>query len=261
MTSEPPPLYTDRTTLRTAMYADPTKLKTRIAVYDYQEPRHDLRVHVRAFLDGIAGPFLDVGCGAGAYARMLRAEHPDDLVVAADLSAGMAAAGGAPNTVADATALPFPDGTFGAAIALHMLYHVPNPVAAITEIRRVLRPGGTVVISTNSADDKSALRAVHAQAAAEVGATIPGIGPSNAFNLDLAESLVREQFATVQRLDLESVVTVPIPEPVVAFIDSTRSFYNSPESVLPPVRRIVEEVIARDGAFTFRTHSGFLVCR
>ncbi len=144
MTASDPGLYVDRANLRTSAYADTSKLASRMAVYQYQTPRHDLRVHVRRFLSDLDGPFLDVGCGAGSYTRMLREAHPGATVVASDLSAGMAAAGGSPATVADATALPFPDRTFGAAIALHMLYHVPEPADAIADIRRVLRPGGTL---------------------------------------------------------------------------------------------------------------------
>jgi ubiquinone/menaquinone biosynthesis C-methylase UbiE len=256
-----PDLFIDRESLRTNAYADPTQLKRRIAVYEYQQPRNDLRTHVREFLAGIDGPILDVGCGSGAYSRSLRAAHPGRLIVAADLSEGMAAAGGAPNAVADATALPFADRSFDAAVALHMLYHVPSPAAAIAEIRRVLRPGGTLVISTNAAGDKAELRRVHADAAAEVGFTLPSEGPAMRFNLDEAETIAGQYFTTVQRRDLESLVTVPIAEPVVAFIDSTRSWYGDSDHVIDHVRRMVEETIAREGAFRFRTHSGFLVCR
>jgi ubiquinone/menaquinone biosynthesis C-methylase UbiE len=261
MTVSDPGLYLDRDNLRTNAYADPGKLSRRMAIYEFQNPRHDLRVHVREFLRDAGGPLLDVGCGAGAYTRMLRDAHPGTTVVAADLSAGMATAAGSPAVVSDATALPFRDAAFGGVIALHMLYHVPEPPAAIEEMRRVLRPGGTLVISTNAYGDKAALREVHSRAAAEVGVAIPSIGPSMRFHLDGAETLLRRYFDTVERVDLESVVTVPYADPVVSFIDSTRSFYGSGPEVMPPVRRIVEEIIEHEGAVTFRTHSGFLVCR
>jgi ubiquinone/menaquinone biosynthesis C-methylase UbiE len=261
MTVSEQPLYVDRDNLRTAAYADPAKLLTRISIYEHQTPRHDLRVHVREFLSGVDGPLLDAGCGGGAFTRMLRQAHPDATVVAADLSAGMAAAAGTPAVVSDVTELPFPDRTFGGAIALHMLYHVAEPARAIQELRRVLRPGGTLVISTIAQNDKHALRDVHRRAAAEFGVPLPDIGPTMRFKLEDAEALVRPFFTHVERRDLESVVTVPTPDPVVAFIDSTRSFYGSSEEIMPLVRRMVEEIIEREGAFTFRTHSGFLVCR
>ena len=44
------------------------------------------------------------------------------------------------------TALPMPDGSVDAALCLFVLHHVPNPAAALAEARRVLRPGGAVVV-------------------------------------------------------------------------------------------------------------------
>ena len=43
-------------------------------------------------------------------------------------------------------ALPFADASFDLVIAAHVLEHLPEPVAALAEMRRVLRPGGWVVI-------------------------------------------------------------------------------------------------------------------
>ena len=148
----------------------------------------------------------------------------------------MAAAGGHPATVSDVTSLPFPDRTFGGVIALHMLYHVPEPARAIREIRRVLRPGGTFVMSTNAYGDKVALRDAHVAAAAEMGVTLPALGPSMRFNLDEAETVARQYFGRVERRDLESTVTVPVAEPVITFIDSTRSLYGTGEEIIPPLR-------------------------
>ncbi len=48
---------------------------------------------------------------------------------------------------ADATMLPFEDGTFDAAISFHSLHHINDPVAALREMFRVCRPGGMVLIS------------------------------------------------------------------------------------------------------------------
>jgi SAM-dependent methyltransferase len=48
---------------------------------------------------------------------------------------------------ADATSLPFPDGAFDAIIAAEILEHIPDDTAALAEISRVLRPGGTVAIT------------------------------------------------------------------------------------------------------------------
>ena len=46
---------------------------------------------------------------------------------------------------ADATALPFPDASFDAVVSCLMLHHIIDWEAAVTEVARVLRPGGTFV--------------------------------------------------------------------------------------------------------------------
>lgn len=47
----------------------------------------------------------------------------------------------------DAQALPFEDDSFDAAVCGYGVIHVPNPVVAMSEMRRVVRPGGRIAIS------------------------------------------------------------------------------------------------------------------
>ena len=53
--------------------------------------------------------------------------------------------------VGDVQALPFDDGSFDAAVAAWMLYHVPDVDRPIAELAPVSRPGGRLVAVTNSA--------------------------------------------------------------------------------------------------------------
>jgi SAM-dependent methyltransferase len=105
---------------------------------------------------------LDLGCGAGRHA--FEAYRRGARVVAADLDlkelppvSGMLAAmraegeaappAAATALSADATRLPFGTESFDAIIASEILEHIPDDVAAMAEIARVLRPGGTVAVT------------------------------------------------------------------------------------------------------------------
>lgn len=103
------------------------------------------------WLDAPTGwSWLDVGCGTGALAEHIAALRPR-TVTGLDASPGFvsaAAAGVAGGTflVGDAMALPFADHTFDAVVSGLALNFVPDPAAALAEMRRVTRAGGTVAI-------------------------------------------------------------------------------------------------------------------
>jgi ubiquinone/menaquinone biosynthesis C-methylase UbiE len=100
---------------------------------------------------------LEVGPGPGATTDVLRAMVPS--LTAVEIDPGLAAALGARTAgsnvtvqVADATAMPFPAGSFSAAICLTMLHHVESTAQQdrlLAEMARVVRPGGLVIGSDN----------------------------------------------------------------------------------------------------------------
>lgn len=95
---------------------------------------------------------LDVGCGTGWFAAGLQRARPDVTVLGLDLSAGMlgkAQEAGARDLVqGDATCLPFLDNTVDVIVGRGVLHHLPDPVAALTEWRRVITGSGAVVLSS-----------------------------------------------------------------------------------------------------------------
>ncbi|MFE6893521.1 class I SAM-dependent methyltransferase [Streptomyces sp. NPDC057694] len=93
---------------------------------------------------------LDVGCGTGTVVAAARARGAHTTAV--DAEPDMAAATGARvpearTACAALPELPFADGAFDAVTANFVLNHVGDPIAALTELRRVLRPGGRVAVT------------------------------------------------------------------------------------------------------------------
>lgn len=99
---------------------------------------------------------LDAGTGNGRYLRILaQRADTDAVVVGCDLSLGMLRRAGkrlkghCPFLVqADVTRLPFPDEYFDAIIFGWVLEHLPDPLAGLRELARVLRPGGKMLLMT-----------------------------------------------------------------------------------------------------------------
>ena len=93
---------------------------------------------------------LDIGCGFGRLAQSL----PSGLAwTGIDSSPTMLAEAPRPVVRADAVRLPFASGAFDAAAAMYMLYHLEEPLGAIREAYRVLRPGGVFAASAPSRRD------------------------------------------------------------------------------------------------------------
>jgi SAM-dependent methyltransferase len=104
---------------------------------------------------------LDVGCGPGTITAGLAGYVPDGHVTGIDNSPDIveqarrtvaekrAADGGETNldfAVGDVYALDYPDDTFCVTHAHQVLQHVGDPVKALTEMRRVTKPGGLVAV-------------------------------------------------------------------------------------------------------------------
>jgi ubiquinone/menaquinone biosynthesis C-methylase UbiE len=100
---------------------------------------------------------LDAGCGPGSITIGLAETIAPGEAVGIDASAesieaagALAAERGVTNVrfgVADVYALPFEDASFDAAFCHALLQHLADPLAALRELRRVLRPGGVIGIA------------------------------------------------------------------------------------------------------------------
>lgn len=100
-------------------------------------------------------PVLDFGAGDGGLVAALRAAGVEAQgVEASEAGRRLAESRGVvlhPEIPADA------DGCFGAVTMLHVLEHLPDPVATLTQLRRTLRPGGRLLVEVPNAGSVDAL--------------------------------------------------------------------------------------------------------
>ena len=118
--------------------------------------RRQALVPLKAALAGrSAARLLDVGCGTGRFLREVKANYPRLDVTGVDLSAHYLAVARddlrpwsrARLVVGAAETMPFADGQFDAVTCIYLFHELPPRVrrAVVSEIRRVLKPGGMLV--------------------------------------------------------------------------------------------------------------------
>ncbi|WBC07475.1 class I SAM-dependent methyltransferase [Micromonospora sp. WMMA1947] len=130
------------------------------------------------------GPVLDVGTGPARLLRTVASRRSDLRLTGVDVSPQMVAAARERVTeadltdrvtvdVADATALPYPDGSFAVVVSTLSMHHWPVLIAAVSELLRVLRPGGRLLIyDFRSAQMEQAARLIGTDASATSRVTL-----------------------------------------------------------------------------------------
>jgi ubiquinone/menaquinone biosynthesis C-methylase UbiE len=101
---------------------------------------------------------LEVGFGPGIAVELLAAQASQGFIAGVDFSPAMISLARRRNARAinagqvelgygEVTALPFADASFDKALSIHTLYFWTDPVKALTELRRVLKPEGDLVLT------------------------------------------------------------------------------------------------------------------
>ena len=254
--------WTDRSRLREVQYRTDTNLVARQSLYRFQRPRITLPPLVLDLADLTGNEtVVDVGCGNGSYLSELARRGHFGPVLGMDLSAGMLAAARshAPTaflSAGDAAALPLRDGISEFTLAAHMLYHVPEPATAVSELRRITRPGALVAVVLNG---EGHLRELHDLVDTALG-DLTGRRPQypKRLRLDEGERLLAAEFSTVIRHDFPSQLVIPDPGPVEEYVRSMSLIQAMPDPAA--VAAAVARLIPSGEPYRIRTHAGCLIC-
>jgi SAM-dependent methyltransferase len=118
---------------------------------EVQEPQHHPKYEdaIQRLGIGAGRIVLDLGCGAGTFCRL--AADAGATVTGIDAAPGLIeiARDGVPEgrfDVADIQSLPYENGAFDHVTAFNSLQFVPEPSAALDEVRRVAKPGASIYI-------------------------------------------------------------------------------------------------------------------
>lgn len=150
---------------------------------------------------------LDAGCGPGELARLAVDRGHAVTGVDADRGAVALAARRAPEgefTVGDVHDLPRPASSFDAVALVQVLTHVTNPLLALREAARVVRPEGTVVATVWGREQECDVRAFGESLAAHLPARPPAGGPPPLTEPDRLTALART--AGLEVTDVAEVV-------------------------------------------------------
>jgi SAM-dependent methyltransferase len=260
------PQLTDQRYLRTDQYKDASNLDARICVHQrFSTNDHPWQrwVFDQFDLPGCCH-ILDVGCGPGD----LWLENDDRIpvgwrVVLSDLALGMLqkarcnlAGSNRPCDygVIDAEAIPFPDGSFDAAVADHMLYHVPDRRRALYELHRVLRPGGHLYASTNGLGHLRELEDLVARFYPDADTT----NVASLFGLENGAGQLSEYFADVRCQRQENALVVTEAKPLIAYVASMMCQRTWAQNV-EALSRCVHERLAVQGAIRIQKDSGMFI--
>ena len=156
---------------------------------------------------------LEVGGGDGWLSERLRDELGCEVTMVdqSERMVELAAARGLDARVGDVQELPFADGAFDTAVAAWMLYHVQDIDRGLSELVRILAPGGHLVALTNSRRHCEELFDLIAY---------PQERREWVFNAENGEETPRRHFGTVERRDLVAAATVRDRETLVAYQQS-----------------------------------------
>ncbi|HJU11080.1 MAG TPA: class I SAM-dependent methyltransferase [Candidatus Binataceae bacterium] len=212
-----------------------------------------------------ASVVLELGCGPGSlWKRNLDRIPPGSTIVVSDFSFGMLRDSGHNLGVnrsrfslcqLDAAALPFRNSSFETVVANMMFYHVENRLAALRDIRCVLRQGGRFYATTTGREYMRELNAAAMQIL-----QIPRHTPSaERFGLENGLEQLRSVFSNVEIRRYQNELRVTEVQPLIDYFASMEPFISPPAEKWKALREYLQNIISERGEIAIPIDVGMLI--
>ncbi len=288
---------------------------SRRRLYDYADPPRNIWQEALDAIE-LRGDewMLDVGTGSGHFLHLLadrlKQQFPsgfDGSVLGIDKYASnfmfvwqmfsrLDPIGPIGFSPGDAERLHFPESSIDVLTAMFLLYHVQDPVKALESFKRVVKPGGQIIIATRGEDNQDRLWELGAMAAEKFGADAPE-SFYNHFSIDMAAQVLPTMFEVEAVVEQDSYLKIPIdnnPDDMDGWRDFRQALFTLKDITFfrdPSGERLTEENIlhetilkrprgrdyksfvdneawqifsseaAQNGYFKMKAHQAFFVCR
>jgi ubiquinone/menaquinone biosynthesis C-methylase UbiE len=157
----------------------------------------------------------------------------------------------------DVQAISHPDASFDAVIANHMLYHVPDRPKAIGEMRRVLKPGGTLFTASNGDHHLQEMHQLMTRFGFQPSEYLTGFASVKGYTLENAAEQLRASFEHVELHRYDDAILLTNPQPLIDYILSF-PIELSPER-LASLRTFIEAEVNKTGQFPITKDMGVLI--
>ena len=154
----------------------------------------------------------------------------------------------------DIRKIPYNENEFDIVIANHILYHVTNPETALTEVSRVLKPGGVFYASTLGENSLKELTDIYRKHEKKVKFYY---AKDISFSLDNGETLLKNHFSKIEkRLYIDSLEVTSAEN----LMDYILSYNDIPKNIQKKILGEIKNEIEKKGSFKIQKQQGMFVC-
>ncbi|MBP0725823.1 class I SAM-dependent methyltransferase [Bacillus sp. RG28] len=221
-------------------YGTSTHLQVRIDTHvKYEEKRIDLDEMVINLLNLTNDEkILDIGCATGAFLTLLQTIGHKGQLTGLDQSPKMIEEANKKSQqknlniewiIGDARKLPFSSNSYDWVVARHMLYHVPDIQKTIEGFKRIIKPNGGLVTTTNSRNSLPRIMELCNNMLVEFGFP-ERISSAAPFCIENAKEILSSTFDSVEEKVISNSLVFEQAEPIVNYITSMFPSLNIPDN-------------------------------